>query len=508
MFTQENIKELVSSGLGIATKKFSSGNTEDAEIVVKQVLKVEPSNQQGLQLLGLIKHKKNENEKAIEIFESALAVDPENIENQNNLALCYAGIGNYPKAIELLEKVVIENPKGFMYSNLGLQYRNNKNIDKAIESFEKSLAIEPNAHTWGMLGGCYGEKQNLDKAEECFHRSLEIDPNFSHGHVDLASIYQLRGNWEKAWEEYEWRFDVYQQTKFWQKIYEPEKKWNGKENLSRKKIIIHSEQGIGDAIHFVRYVPLLKNLGAYTIIHCWENLASLFKPLADEIYTKEPSLVPIYQKRQADFDMPVYDFHCSLMSLPYLLKCKEIPGTPYLHTDKIINVDDYQGLFKIGIVWGGNPQHPNDANRSCKLNQFRPIYDLPNVKLFNLQKDTRPRAYRFVPTPIDLTEDTSDMKVIDVSEFMGSFEDTAAIIKGMDLIISVDTSVLHLAGAINHPAWAVLAWNSDWRWKLQGDTTEWYSSIKLFRQPQNGDWESVFQTMANRLKNDYLLQNK
>lgn len=504
MFTQENIKELVSSGLDIANKKFSEGKTEDAEIVVKQVLKVDPTNQQGLQLLGLIKHKRNEHEKAIEIFEKALTYAPENIENHNNLALCYAGIGNYSKAIELLEKAVAKNPKGFMYSNLGLQYRNNKDIEKAIDSFEKSLAIEPTAHTWGMLGGCYGEKQNLDKAEECFRKSLEINPNFAPGHLDLASIYQLRGEWEKAWEEYEWRFEVYQQTKFWQQIYEPEKKWHG-ENLLGKRIIIHSEQGAGDAIHFVRYVPLIKNLGAYTIIHCWESLESLFKPLADEVYTKDPSLIPIYQKRTTDFNMPAYDFHCSMMSLPYLLKCKEIPGTPYLQTDKTLNMEDYRGLFKIGIIWGGNPQHPNDANRSCKLNYFRSIYELPNVKLFSLQKDTRPRAYRFMPTPIDLTDGADDMKIVDVSEFMNNFEDTAAIIKGMDLIISVDTAVLHLAGALNKPTWAALAWNSDWRWKIEGETTDWYPSVKLFRQPKSGDWESVFKAITNRLQNDYLL---
>lgn len=508
MFTQEKIKELVSSGLDIATRKFSGGNTEDAEIVVKQVLKVDPANQQGLQLLGLIKHKKNEHEKAIEIFESALTTDPDNVENHNNLALSYAGIGKYDKAIELLEKAVTMDPKGFMYSNLGLQYRNNKDTNKAIESFEKSLAMEETAHTWGMLGGCYGEKKNLEKAEHCFRKSLEINPNFAPGHVDLASIYQLKGEWEKAWEEYEWRFEVYQQTRFWQQIYEPEKKWDGKADLTGKRLIVHSEQGVGDAIHFARYVPLLKKLGAYTILHCWENLEGLFKPLADEIYTKDPSLIPIYQKRNKEFGMPSYDLHCSIMSLPYLLKSKEIPPTPYLRTNKQINMGDYEGLFKIGIVWGGNPQHPNDANRSCRLNHFRPIYELPNVKLFSLQKDTRPRAYRFMPNPIDLMEGASDMKIVDVAEFMNDFEDTAAIIKGMDLVIGVDTAVIHLGGAINHPTWVMLAWNSDWRWKLEGEKTEWYSSVRLFRQPTEGDWESVIQAMTNRLKNDYLLQNK
>lgn len=507
MFSQEKIKELVSSGLKIATEQFSRGQTEDAEIVVKQILKVDPEDQQGLQLLGLIKHRKNEHEKAIEIFEKALLIEPSNIENQNNLALSYAGIGKFEKAIELLEKATNIQSKGFMYSNLALQYRNNKNIDKAIENFEKALTLEETAPTWGMLGGCYGEKQNLEKAEECFRKALSIDPNFAPAHVDLASIHQLRGEWTKAWKEYEWRFEVYQQTKFWQQIYEPDKKWKG-ENLVDKRIMIYSEQGTGDAIHFMRYVPLLKNLGAHTIIHCVDSLASLLKPLADEVYTKDPSQIPVYQKRPNDFDIPVYDYHCSAMSLPYFLKCEDIPKPPYLHVNKTINMDDYKNFFKIGIVWAGNPQHPNDTNRSCKLNQFRPIYELPNVKLFSLQKDTRPRAYRFANTPIDLTEGTEDMQIVDVSEYMNNFEDTASIIKGMDLIISVDTAVAHLAGALNHPAWILLAWNPDWRWKLKGEITEWYSSAKLFRQSQVGDWDSVFQTIKDRLQNDYLLSNK
>jgi hypothetical protein len=113
-----------------------------------------------------------------------------------------------------------------------------------------------------------------------------------------------------------------------------------------------------------------------------------------------------------------------------------------------------------------------------------------------------------MPIPVDLTEGAEDMKIVDVSEFMEDFEATAAIIKGMDLIISIDTAMVHLAGALNHPTWALLAWNSDWRWKLTGDTTDWYSSVKLFRQSSEGDWNSVFASVADRIKNDYLLQNK
>lgn len=501
MFSEEEVLKLVDNALDLCFKKFGEGKYPDAEVIAKQALKVSPDQPRALQLIGLIRHNQKDFEKAIEYFQKALELEPDNAENHNNISLCYSNLGRFNKSISHMQKAIELSPNCYyMHANLGLQYRQNQQTEEAMKSFRKSLDLQEDAHTWGMLGGCHGERHELDEAEACFKRAIELDPKFGGAHVDLASIYQLKGEWEKAWPEYEWRFEVYEQTKFWHRLYEPEKKWDGKQSLKGKTILLHAEQGTGDMIHFFRYVPLVKALEARIVVHCWESLASLFRPHVDEIYTTDPSQIPVYWQRDEGFEIPQYDFHASVVSLPYLLQNPPIPGTPYLSTSKRINTDDYSDYFKIGIVWAGNPQHPNDPLRSCRLARFRPIHDLPGVKLFSLQKDSRPRAYRFMPAPVDLTEGAEDMKIVDMSELMDDFESTAAVINSLDLVITVDTAVLHLAGALGRPAWALIPFNTDWRWKITGETTEWYSSVRLFRQPARGDWDSVFNQVLKELQ--------
>ena len=388
----------------------------------------------------------------------------------------------------------------FVYSNLGLQYRNNKQINEAIDCYKKSIEIEPTPEAWGMLGGCYGELRNLDQAEHCFLESLKLDANHAASHVDLASIYQLRGLWDKAWPEYEWRFKLYDQTKFWERIYDPNTKWDGKSDLNNKRIIVHSEQGTGDMIHFFRYVKYLRDKGAYVIVHGWDNLKTLLLPYVDEFYSKDPTEIPVYNLRKEDFDIPKYDYQCSIISLPYLLNFNFIPKSPYLDCKSEFNTKDYKDFYKIGIVWAGNPQHPNDSSRSCYLKNFKKIHDLPKVKLFNLQKDMRPRMYRFQDNPVDLTEGTEDMKIVDVSEYQTDFEKTASIIKSMDLIISVDTAILHLAGALGKSTYGLISTVGDWRWKISGSENDWYDSVTLFRQTKVNDWKDVFENVAKEVE--------
>lgn len=501
MYTAEQVEVLVDKGLDVAFKKFQEDKLQDSEIITKQVLKVDPKNVRGLQLMGLIRHAQKQWEKGIEYFSEALAIDDTNAENHNNISLCYANVGKFNEAITHMEKAIDLKPDcAFMRSNLGLQHRQNQNVEEAIKHFRKALEMEEEAHTWGMLGGCYGELHQLDKAQECFENALRLDPDFAGAHVDLATVYKLRGDWAKAWPEYEWRFKVYDQTKYWLKLYDPAKRWDGKQPLDGKKILVHSEQGAGDCIHFFRYVPLIKQMGAHVIVHCWENLASLFAPRVDEVYTVNPGMIPPFDQRGKDFGVPEHDWVCSMISLPYLLGNPPIPSPPYLSTKLTLDTSDYKDYFKIGIVWGGNPQHPNDALRSVRLSRFKPIHDLPGVKLFSLQYDIRPRAYRFMPGPVDLTEGAKDMKIVDMAEHMKDFEQTAAIVNAMDLLITVDTAVLHLAGALDRPAWGLIPWNMDWRWMVEGETTVWYPSIRLFRQPKKDDWDSVFHNVLQALK--------
>lgn len=495
MFTEDEILKLIDQVTNIAFEKFKSGYYQDAEVILTQTLKVFPSEIKALQLMGLVKHKLGNFSDAIEIFNNAIEIEPSNSENYNNIGLCYSNNGKYDDAIKMIKKAIDLNPTfAYMHSNLGLQYRNINNLDAAIKCFQNSLSIEESELTWGMLGGCYGEKRDLDEAERCFKQAIKINPNFAGGHVDLANVYHLKGEWDKAWEEYEWRDEVFEQLKVWKNLYDPSKKWTG-QSLENKTIIIHGEQGHGDTIQFFRYVKYLKN--AHVILHCSNDLSSIFSDHVDEIYTEEPNEIKTEE-------LPVHDYHCSILSLPYILKLREVP--PFsLKINKRINLDCYSNSIKIGIVWAGNPQHPNDANRSCHLKHFLEIHDIPGIKLFSLVKDIRPRIYRFNSDPIDLTEGTEEMKIVDMAPLMNTFGDTAEIINSLDLVITVDTSVLHLAGSMGKPTWALLPWVCDWRWGSREETV-WYPSVRIFRQPSKGDWHSVFSNIKKEIYNEQRLR--
>lgn len=489
MFTEDNISNLLKQAKDTAFKKFKVGCYEEAEMILDQTIKVFPYDCDSLQLLGLVKHNLKKFYEAIEVLKKAIEIAPNNSENYNNIGLCFANNGKHKEAIEMIQKAIELNPNcAYLHSNLGLQYRHINDFCAAIKSFQKSISIENSELAWGMLGGCYGEIRNLDEAEKCFKRSIEINPNFAAGHVDLANVYHLKGEWDKAWIEYEWRHEVFEQLKVWKELYDQNKAWKG-ESLENKTLVIHGEQGHGDTIQFFRYV---KNLNASRVIlHCSIDLVSIFEDHVDEICTKEPSET----KRE---QLPSHDYHCSILSLPYLLKIKEIPQF-CLNVKESINLDLYSNMMKIGIVWAGNPQHPNDANRSCHLKHFRGIHDIPGIKLFSLVKDTRPRMYRFNPNPIDLIEETEDMKIVDMSPQMNTFGDTAKIINSLDLVITVDTSVLHLAGSMSKKTWALLPWHCDWRWGTE-EKTIWYPSVRIFRQPSKGDWQSVFSNIEKEIK--------
>ena len=500
MFNEEEIKNIKEKAETLLIDRFSCGKDRDAELLATQILKIDPNNAKIIQLLGLLKHKQQDYNAALDYFKKSTLIEPNNFENYNNIGLCLSGLGKYNEAIEVLEKAKALRPDlDYIYSNLGLQYRSNKQIDKAIACFENALEIKESAESWSMLGGCYGEIRDLSKAESCFIAAIKLNKDSAAAHVDLASIYQFRGQWKEAWSEYEWRFKLYEQSKFWDFVFDPDKRLKCGQNINDKRILIHSEQGTGDMIHFFRYVKFMKQKGAYVILHCWESLKPLFESEVDEIYTKEPAEIPGYKYRDADFDMPIHDYHCSIISLPYILDMNFIPNDPYLKSTKNFNTEDYKDNFKIGIVWAGNPQHPNDKYRSCKLKDFKKIHDSPHVKLFNLQKDMRPRMYRFEDEPVDLTDGADNFKIVDASEFQKDYDYTASIIEAMDLIITVDTSILHLAGSLGKPTFALISWNGDWRWKLDGKKTEWYPSVKLFRQKNLNDWDYVFEEIYEEI---------
>jgi hypothetical protein len=306
-----------------------------------------------------------------------------------------------------------------------------------------------------------------------------------------------------------------------------QKLWDGKADLNGKRVLIYGEQGLGDIIQFVRFTKFLKEKGAHVIVHCPTNLDAIIRRVegVDETTNKD-----IYNKTDEVF--PEYDYQFSMMSFPYLLNLDTISGKPYVKPATTAFKDymqkEYGKTLNVGIVWAGNPAHPHDQRRSIPLENFRLLHDTPGVKLFSLQIESSKRQYgvtyrnlesvakpddtcinKFIPQHgiVDYSENCEDMKIVDLTKMIQSFDDTATILAGLDLVVCCDTATAHLAGAMGVPVWVAIPYNPDWRWELKGDTTYWYDSMKLYRQPERDDWKSVFERMQKDL-NETVLQNQ
>lgn len=500
-----------------------------AEIVLKQVLKCDPEHHTALQLFGLCKHRMGQNAEAVEIIQTVLDLDPTNADNWNNLGLAYGGLGNSERAIQCIKKAIDLKPNQFLFkNNLALQYRGLEDYENAVFFLREAIKIENKPQLWLNLGGIYGELKNLEEAKTCFENAIKIDPNYAAAYVDLAFMYHLQGDWKKGFAAYEWRFLYYPQMKFYHNAYDASKLWDGKSNVAGKKVLIYGEQGLGDIIQFSRYAKDLKKLGAHIIIHCPANLDQVIRRIegVDDTTNKD-----IINKSPEKF--PDYDFQFSMMSFPYLLNSDTISGDPYIepvtYKFKDYMKKEYGGTFNIGIIWAGNSAHPHDKKRSIPLKYFKPIYDTPGVKLFSLQMEGTKRQYgvtyrnmesdvskvgdvcleKFQPDKgvVDYNEDAENMKIVNLTTMIQSFDDTATILAGLDLLICCDTATAHLAGAMGVPVWVAIPFNPDWRWTLEGDKTPWYKSMKLYRQNSRDEWAPVFERMQKDL-HEIVLQDK
>lgn len=486
-----------------------------AEVILKQLLRIDPEHSSGLQLFGLAKHRLGKNAEAVEIFQTALELDPTNADNYNNIGLAYGGMGNTERAIENIKKAISISPEKYLFlNNLALQYRLAGDHKSAVSALERACEICPNnANMLTNLGGIYGEMKQVRRSIECFTQAIEADPCFSAAYVDLAFAHHLLGEWKEGFEAYEWRFDYFDQMKFYKNAYDQDKRWNGRASLKDKTVLVYAEQGLGDCIQFLRFIPELKAKGCRVIVHCPLGLDSIVRRSEGVDATTNRDIVS-----NTGDEFPEYDYQCAMMSLPYLLKSYKFSGKPYIKpmTDNFrLFVEQEYGKenLKVGIVWAGSPAHPHDQRRSIPLKQFREIHDMDGVKLFSLQFDTRPRKYGFDMRPgsegkiVNYSDGCEKMKLVDLTTMIQNMEDTCTILAGLDLVIACDTAVVHLAGAMGVPCWMLLPFNPDWRWGIEGNSTVWYDSVKIFRQEEKGDWSQVVANVRKEL-NETLLQNK
>lgn len=466
-----------------------------AEILLRQTLKVAPEHTRALSLLGITLYRLGQLQESLIYFEKSIAI-VEDADVYNNMALSYASLENYEKSVECLEKALLLKPDQHLFlNNLALQY---KQIGEGIIAeycFGRALEICPSPMVWCNLGGLYVDNKEWNAAFDCYCKAIEIDPNLAAPHVFISYVYGYWGDWENAFKQYEWRFSHFDQLKHYKRVYE-EEKWSG-ESLEGKTIILYGEQGGGDQIQYVRYVEQLKAKGANTIVHCSKSL----QPLFSKLLWVDEAICPDIETMTPEL-LPKHDFHCSLMSLPLLLKDFQPKGDPYIKPYKVLAIDtirEYKGQLTVGIAWAGNPAHPNDQSRSMYLKEFEQL-QMNGVRLFNLQVGGSKRFYTGADKTIDFAEGGNKVRLVDLTPMMTNYEETASVISGLDLIISVDTSIVHLAGAIGIPCWVLLPSNSDWRWGIPGDRTCWYDCLRLFRQEIPKDWRSVIEVVKKELE--------
>lgn len=358
-------------------------------------------------------------------------------------------------------------------------------FDDAIVVIRQSLSIKPDApQALLLLGTLHYEKGEIDAAVGLFRQSLALTAEQPQAHFNLSQCLLLQGHFKEGWEEHEWRGGTNAQQALERGFQAPP--WRG-EPLTGKTILLHAEQGLGDTLQFIRYVPLLKASGAKVVVEC--------QPLLLRLLEAMPGIDALVAH---GLPLPRFDYYAPLMGLPFLFgtNVSSIPApAAYLHapaTDcvELVELDDRRP--KIGLCWAGNPGHSNDANRSIRLGMFetlvRSLRD--RVQFVSLQagpRGTERNSYLWADTMID-----AGARVID-------FADTACVLEQLDLVISVDTSVLHLAGAMGRPVWGLLPFVPDSRWLMHREDSPWYPSMRLYRQPALGDWKSVMDTLADAL---------
>jgi len=432
------------------------GRNTDAIAAFETALRHDPDNLTAMHNLGIALHAENAVSNAESYFRKCLEIRPNWHEAERSLANLLRSNGRLEEAAQLYQSVIDSRPLDFKsYGNLGLALLNLNKPHEAISVYEKAIALQP-------------ESPDL--------------------RIGLGIAQLVTGEFKNGWANYEARLQL-GKGPTWRPGHDMPQ-WQGETKSPagepRATVLVHAEQGFGDTIQFCRYIPIISALGVKVIFECQTPLTPVMETLALLSNTDAfPLLTP------AD-PIPDADYHVPLLSLPGIFKSDAVSlpaKVPYLAAPSVKKTAwaDFPLGEKpaVGLVWGGNPNRQDDRLRSCPVEALAPIVATPGVQFVSLQKDSKQRA---IPGVIDLGTQLSD------------FGDTAAIADRLDLIVSVDTAVAHLAGALGRPVWVMLGHAADWRYLLDRDDSPWYPTMRLFRQSQSGDWRSVTERIADELR--------
>jgi Flp pilus assembly protein TadD len=464
---------------------------DEAVVCYQKIIQLNPNDFEAYNNLGNTLKTKGELDGAMTCYQKALQLSPNFILAHNNLGTIYIEKKQFDAAIICYQKALRLNPNyADAYYNLGILYSEKEQFDEAIECYQKALQLDPNHfNTFKGLGIVFQEKGQVDNALSCYQKALQVNPNDPEAHWNKALLLLLNSHFKEGWKEFEWRWKT-------KKINVahcdfPQPLWDG-HDIEGLTILLYAEQGLGDTIQFIRYASLVAQQGAKVIIECQKELI----PLLQKVEGVQKAVT--FGQQLLEFDI-----HYPLLSLPLLFDTtiQTIPAKiPYIGVNAT-SVQKWTSRIKantskqkIGLVWAGSPRHKRDRYRSCPLEIFAPLARLSNMTFYSLQKGDAAEQAKNPP---------EGMNIVDFTEDIHDFSDTAAVIENLDLTISVDTSVAHLAGAMGKPVWTLLPFAPDWRWMLNRADSPWYPTMRLFRQPSPGDWETVIKNISKDLVKIY-----
>jgi tetratricopeptide (TPR) repeat protein len=463
------------------------GNFEEALIAYDQVIIIKPDDAEAYYYRGMILCQVDRFEEALISFDQAIVINPNHAGTFNNRGVALKELSRFNDAIDAYNKAIaIEPTDAHFYYNRGYVLQKCNHFNEAAVSYEQSIAIKPDyVDAYNNLANTFREIKEFKKAFANYDFVIALKPDHADAHFNKSLLLLLIGNYEEGWRFYEWRWKQKYNINSLRIYKQP--LWLGNESLTNKTLLIYMEQGLGDYIQFIRYALLVQKLGVKVILEVPSILISVVATLKGQFTLVETGK-----------PLPDFDYHCPVASLPLAFKTtlKSIPGElPYLYANE--NCKKKWGkklgkktITRIGLVWAGNPDHTNDYNRSLLLKQFSSLLTLP-FEFHSLQKDLREvDAQTLIDFP-DLYQHQDELH---------DFSDTAALIDAMDIIISVDTSVAHLAGAMGKKLWLLLPYLPDFRWMLDREDSPWYPCAILYRQKKINDWDSALE----KLKADLL----
>jgi tetratricopeptide (TPR) repeat protein len=459
---------------------------DEALLSLRHALDLRPHYVDAANLIGLILYRKDRFAEALEFFDISAQANPDQADALHLRALMLQKLGRLQESVaDGLRSAQLDPTNADTHNNLGSVLHGLGRFQESLAYYDRALAVRPNfLLAQNNKAHLLADMLRLDEALACYAKSLTIKPDDPIALWNVALIDMSIGNFESGWAGREIRWKTGLGMKAPNFI---QSQWLGDRSIDGKTILLFADEGIGDCFQFARYVPMVSELGAKVILAVQEPAVSLL--------SRMPGVAECIPK-SATF-LPAFDLHCSISSLPLAFgtKLDGIPATvPYLPAPPATRTEQWEqrlgphDRLRVGLVWSGNPDHANDRNRSLPLQMLASLLDV-DAQFVSLQKNARGSDQEIL----------GGLDVLDIADELSDFEETAALIGCLDLVITVDTSVAHLAGGLGCPVWILLPYRPDYRWLLDRADSPWYPTARLFRQDERRDYRLVVDQVRSEL---------